>query len=133
VLFLFLLLSFCLAFDLLEPKESEQGCWRYTNVQNTMQAIVDVAIECGDPVLSAAERIDYTFGIDGGKFGGTIVSVNLVHSRNGLGTRDVRNCHIVGIGEVPDNRSSLKSNFPEWITFMNSGKICYCLNTFSKY
>jgi hypothetical protein len=61
------------------------------------------------------------FGFDGGKFGGSILSVSIIHSKNNLGSKDVRNSHVLGIGEVSDSRSALLTNFPEVVTYLSTG------------
>jgi len=112
---------FFVAFSKLEPKESAEGCWRYASVQRALQGMLDIAVQLGDPVVGDAGFADIAFGYDGGKFGGSILSASIINSKNDLGSKDVRCCNVLGIGDAADTRAALVTNFPEVIEFINEG------------
>lgn len=106
--------------DALDPKETSQGCWTYTKVQEALQLVVNISLAKGDSVKSDSGFIDLAFGFDGAKFGGTVFSVSIVHGSNSLGARDVNSTHLLGIGQVTDTLSSLTGNFSEALDFINA-------------
>lgn len=111
--------GFHLEFDALQPYETTGGCFTYKLIEPVLQAIVDVGRRIGHPVANSERVVDFAYSFDAGAFGGTILSANLIYTRDGHGARDVRNCHVLGVGEIADNGYALKHNFPHFLTFVN--------------
>jgi len=102
-------------FDKLSPEESPSGCWKFSSMEAILQEIVSVGERCGHPIVApSAHGIDIAFTFDAGKFGGTVLAACLLHTKDGHGARDVRNCNPIGLGEVLDTGSSLSANFLEF-------------------
>lgn len=101
--------------------ESLGGVWKYTNVCGVLQQITDVHLGLGHPMLSPKSTIDFVFSIDAAASGVTVASVAAVHTRDGHGARDVRNCHPLGLGEVPDTFNGFMDHFGEVVALLNGG------------
>lgn len=119
-----LLLNFNLDFDKLNPRESEYGAFRYVDVPKALQAVVDVHVALGDPVISTDEDGSkfalFGVSLDTGKTGDLILALHVLKTRDGKGAKNVRNCHPFGYGDGDDSADSARLNFPEFIAFMNS-------------
>lgn len=75
-------------------------------------------MQIGHPVKSGG-FIDFSITFDAGKFGGTALSISLLNSKEGHGARDVRNCHVIGVGPVADTATSLLTNYSELVDAVN--------------
>jgi hypothetical protein len=109
-------------FERFKPMESAAGAWRFTNVQAALQEITNISRKMQHPVVSPQSgTIDFAFGFDEASSGISVLTAAILHTRDKHGSRDVRNCHVLGVGEVPDSYHGLRNNFKEIVSYLDQG------------
>jgi hypothetical protein len=72
-------------FDAHSPTESNNACWKFTDLKSYLQEFVNLAHKAGHPVIHLGPNgqrfADLGFTFDGGKWGGTLLQVVLLRAQ----------------------------------------------------